>query len=200
MSFAKAFDRVCPLWPLEPAKRAMVVAGCAGMAYTQLTTSPATVQFARSMGATGLHIGILGALPLGLVCMQLLSAVAVQHVSRRKPLWLCVSIVQRLIFLPAALGPWLLPQVRRHGLDLDADRAHRAQPRDAALLHAAVAVVDGRLSAAQGLEQILGRAAFVAAMDGGAGTVGQCAVLRARAASTCARRSRRSSRWAPSWA
>ena len=49
------------------------------MAYTQLTTSPATVQFARSMGATGLHIGILGALPLGLVCMQLLSAVVVQH-------------------------------------------------------------------------------------------------------------------------
>ena len=81
------------------------------MAYTQLTTSPATVQFARSMGATGLHIGILGALPLGLVCMQLLSAVAAQQVSRRKPLWLAASVVQRMIFLPAALGPWLFPQV-----------------------------------------------------------------------------------------
>ena len=81
------------------------------MAYTQLTTSPATVQFARSMGATGLHIGILGALPLGLVCVQLLAAVAVQRMQHRKPLWLGMSIVQRLIFLPAALGPWLLPQV-----------------------------------------------------------------------------------------
>lgn len=99
------------MWSLESAKRAIVVAGCCGMAYTQLTTSPATVQFARSMGATGLHIGILGALPLGLVCMQLLSAVAVQHFERRKPLWMGLSIIQRMIFLPAALGPWLWPQV-----------------------------------------------------------------------------------------
>ena len=76
------------------------------MAYTQLTTSPATVQFARSMGATGLHIGILGALPMGLVCVQLLSAIAVQRLARRKPLWLCISIIQRMIFLPAALLPW----------------------------------------------------------------------------------------------
>jgi MFS family permease len=93
------------------AQRAIVVAGCCGMAYTQLTTSPATVQFARSMGATGLHIGILGALPVGLVCMQLLSAAVMGRVARRKPVWLAVSVVQRLIFLPAALGPWLFPQV-----------------------------------------------------------------------------------------
>jgi MFS family permease len=98
-------------WPLETAKRAIIVAGCCGMAYTQLTTSPATVQFARSMGANGLHVGILGALPLGLVCMQLLSAVAVQRMARRKWLWIGASVVQRLMFLPAALGPWLLPQI-----------------------------------------------------------------------------------------
>ena len=33
------------------------------MIYLQLTTSPATVQFARALGGNGLHIGILGALP-----------------------------------------------------------------------------------------------------------------------------------------
>lgn len=111
LSFAESFDRICPFWPLETAKRAIVVAGCLAMAYTQLTTSPATVQFARSMGATGLHIGILGALPMGLIGVQLLSAIVVQHLARRKPLWFAVSIVQRMIFLPAALGPWLFPQV-----------------------------------------------------------------------------------------
>jgi MFS family permease len=100
-----------PSWPLATAKRAIVVAGCCAMAYTQLTTSPATVQFARSMGATGLHIGILGALPTGLVCMQLLAAVAVQRLTRRKPLWMAASIVQRSMFVPAALGPWLFPQI-----------------------------------------------------------------------------------------
>jgi MFS family permease len=80
------------------------------MAYTQLTTSPATVQYARSLGGTGLHIGILGALPLGLVCMQLFSAVAVQRMARRKTTWIIASIFQRMMFVPAALGPWLLPQ------------------------------------------------------------------------------------------
>ncbi len=111
MPVAKLFERLGPLWPLESAKRAIVVAGCLAMAYTQLTTSPATVQFARSMGATGFHIGILGALPMGLVGVQLLAAIVVQRLDRRKPLWLGVSILQRIIFLPAALGPWLLPQV-----------------------------------------------------------------------------------------
>jgi MFS family permease len=108
---ADRFEDRSRLWSLETAKRAIVVAGCCGMAYTQLTTSPATVEFARSMGASGLHIGILGALPLGLVCMQLLSAISVQHLARRKPLWLATSVVQRMIFVPAALGPWLFPQV-----------------------------------------------------------------------------------------
>ncbi len=97
-------------WPLETAKRAIVVAGCCGMAYTQLTTSPATVQYARSLGGTGLHIGILGAIPLGLVCMQMLSAVAVERMSHRKMTWIVASIFQRMMFVPAALGPWLLPQ------------------------------------------------------------------------------------------
>ena len=84
------------------------------MAYTQLTTSPATVQFARSLGASGLHIGILGAIPLGVVFMQLLAALAVARLDYRKPLWFWLSLVQRLIFLPAALGPWLMPQMSDH--------------------------------------------------------------------------------------
>ena len=81
------------------------------MGYTQLTTSPATVQFARSMGGSGLHIGILGAIPLALVFCQLFAALAVNRVERRKPLWFWISIVQRVVFVPAALGPWLLPQI-----------------------------------------------------------------------------------------
>lgn len=98
-------------WPLEKAKAAIVVGGCCGMAFTQLTTSPATVQFARSMGATGLHIGILAALPMALIGVQLLAAIAVNRMTYRKPVWFWVSIIQRLVFLPAALGPWLWPQV-----------------------------------------------------------------------------------------
>ncbi len=80
------------------------------MAYTQLTTSPATVEFARELGGTEFHVGILGALPVALVGMQLVAALLASHFARRKPVWFWVSIVQRLVFLPAALGPWLWPE------------------------------------------------------------------------------------------
>ena len=54
LSVTKNLTPSGPLWPLETAKRAIVVAGCCGMAYTQLTTSPATVQFAALDGGHGL--------------------------------------------------------------------------------------------------------------------------------------------------
>src|SRR5690606_3493331 len=92
-------------------QRAIVVAGCLAMAYTQLTMSPASIQFARSLGATGLHIGILGALPTGMLFMQFLAAVVVNHVRYRRWLWLTSSIIERLILVPVAVGAWLLPDL-----------------------------------------------------------------------------------------
>ena len=81
------------------------------MAYTQLTMSPAVIQFARTHGATGFHFGVLGALPAGTFLMQFFAAVAVNHMTHRRRLWLVLSIIQRLICLPIALGPLLLPEV-----------------------------------------------------------------------------------------
>jgi hypothetical protein len=99
------------MWSLEQAKRAIIAGGSLAMAYTQLTTSPATIAFSRELGGTGFHIGLLGALPVALICMQVVAAVMVRKLPHRKPLWLAVSMVQRVVFLPAAFGPWLLPAV-----------------------------------------------------------------------------------------
>lgn len=99
------------MWSLQTAKRLIVVAGCLAAAYTQFSISPATVAFARSLGATSLHIGILGALPTGVLFMQLLAALLVNHLHYRKPLWFWMTIAQRLVLVPAALGPWLYPDV-----------------------------------------------------------------------------------------
>ncbi len=74
------------------------------MAYTQLTMSPATIEFARAHGATGLHIGLLGALPTGTLFMQFLAAVVVNHLRYRRRLWFWLSIAQRLVYVPVALG------------------------------------------------------------------------------------------------
>lgn len=81
------------------------------MAYTQLTMSPATIEYARSLGANPLHIGILGALPTAMLFMQFVAAVIANHLRYRRPLWLAVSIVQRLIHVPVALGPLVYPDV-----------------------------------------------------------------------------------------
>lgn len=80
------------------------------MAYTQLTMSPATIEFARAHGGNGLHIGILGALPTLTIFMQFVAAVLVNHLTFRRQIWLWVSILQRLALVPVALGPLLWPE------------------------------------------------------------------------------------------
>ena len=89
----------------------IIVAGCFGMAYSQLTLCPAGIEFARHLGGSGLHIGILGAIPTGMLFLQFVSAVVANHLTYRRGLWMAVSIVQRLMLLPVALGPLLLPDV-----------------------------------------------------------------------------------------
>ena len=81
------------------------------MAYSQLTLSPAGIEFARHLGGSGLHVGILGAIPTGMLFLQFLSAVVANHLTYRRGLWMTVSIVQRLILLPVALGPLLVPGI-----------------------------------------------------------------------------------------
>lgn len=81
------------------------------MVYTQFTMSPATIEYARSLGATGFHIGVLGALPAAMLFMQFLAAIVANHIRHRRWLWMSVSIVQRLILVPLALGPVLLAGV-----------------------------------------------------------------------------------------
>ncbi|MEI8022089.1 MAG: hypothetical protein WCH39_28020, partial [Schlesneria sp.] len=92
------------VWSLTSAKRAIIVAGCLAAAYTQLTTSPATIEYIRSMGANEFHIGILGALPTLMLFMQFVAAVAVNHLQYRRHLWFWAALTHRLLLLPTALG------------------------------------------------------------------------------------------------
>lgn len=85
------------------ARRAIVAAGCLGMIYTQLTMSPAATEYARSLGATGWHIGLLGALPTLMLVSQFAAAVVANQLTYRRPLWMAVAICERLLFVPAAL-------------------------------------------------------------------------------------------------
>ena len=81
------------------------------MVYTQLTTSPAIIQFCRSLGGNGLHIGILGALPTGMLFIQFLSALLANHIQHRRWVWFVASCIQRVLYVPMALAPLVWPHV-----------------------------------------------------------------------------------------
>lgn len=102
------------MWSLSAAQRAIIIGGCLAAAYTQLTTSPATIEFARTIGADEFHIGILGALPTLMLFCQFLAAVVVNHLNYRRWLWFWSAMVHRLLLLPVAIGPWLWPDVSNH--------------------------------------------------------------------------------------
>ena len=93
------------------AQRAVVVGGCLAMAYTQITTSPALIQFARGLGADGFHIGILGAVPTGLFFVQFAAAVLATRLHYRRWWWFTATMLHRLSYIPVALGPWLAPDL-----------------------------------------------------------------------------------------
>ncbi len=97
------------MWPLKGAKRAIIVAGCLAAAYTQLTTSPATIEYIRSIGANEFHIGVLGALPTLMLFMQFVAAIVVNHLAYRRRIWFWTALAHRLMLLPTALGPWMFP-------------------------------------------------------------------------------------------
>ena len=99
------------MWSQPKAQRAIIVAGCLAMAYTQLSMSPATIEFARSLGGNGLHIGILGALPAGMLFMQFLAAVLANHLQYRRRVWFAVTLVQRLVLLPLAACPFFISSI-----------------------------------------------------------------------------------------
>ncbi len=99
------------MWSQKVSQRAIIVAGCMAMIYTQLTMSPATIEFARSLGATGWHIGILGAIPTLMLFMQFVAAVLANHLQYRRWTWFSFTILQRLMLIPIAAGPWLFPNL-----------------------------------------------------------------------------------------
>ncbi len=81
------------------------------MIYTQLVLCPAGIELIRHYGGNGFHVGIFGAIPTLMLFLQFFSAVVANHLTYRRWLWMLVSFVQRLILLPIALGPFLLPDV-----------------------------------------------------------------------------------------
>jgi MFS family permease len=92
----------------------ITVAGCLAMSFVSGTTSPAFVEFMRALGATDIHFGLIGGVPMAMLAMQFFGAVIANVVPRRKPLFMLVLILGRFLYIPLAVVPALMPSLRGH--------------------------------------------------------------------------------------
>lgn len=79
------------------------------MVYMATVNSPVFTAFVRDLGATEFHIGLIGGLPLVMLLFQFVGALLANRMVRRKPAFLVLIIIGRLVYLPIALLPVLMP-------------------------------------------------------------------------------------------
>ncbi|MEZ5943322.1 MAG: MFS transporter [Planctomycetaceae bacterium] len=99
------------MWSLRTSQIVIIVAGCLGMAYTQLTACAAAIKYIQAMGGNSFHVGVFNALPTGMLFMQFVAAQLANRLKYRRQWWFWVTILQRLMLLPFVLGPWLFPEL-----------------------------------------------------------------------------------------
>lgn len=77
------------------------------MIYAAGVASPAATDFFRSLGMNEFHFGLLGGLPMIMLFLQFVGALVATRLRHRKALFIAVSLVSRLLYLPIALMPLL---------------------------------------------------------------------------------------------
>jgi len=83
----------------------ITIAGSLAMVYSTAVSSPATIDYFRGLGATEFHFSLLGGLPLIMVSLQFVGAALTNQLRRRKPVFMVLNIVGRLMYLPIAFLP-----------------------------------------------------------------------------------------------
>jgi MFS family permease len=91
----------------------VTIGGCLAMVYVSCVNSPFTTDFFRDLGTSDFQFGLLTGLPLVALGLQFAGAYLQISglVDRRKPFFMAMLIGCRLLFLPIALLPLLMPGV-----------------------------------------------------------------------------------------
>ncbi|MDI6774526.1 MAG: MFS transporter [Verrucomicrobiota bacterium] len=104
---------------ISHARRAMpliITAGCLVMPYVTVTTGAVFTDFMRALGAREVHFGLLSGIPMSMLSLQFLGAFLANSMRSRKVLFMILAITGRLLYLPVAFLPVLLPDVSRDTL------------------------------------------------------------------------------------
>ena len=97
--------------PLSRHLRLITAAGSLAMFYISCTTCPLATEFFRDLGARKFHFGLLAGLPLCMLFMQFLGAFLANRLKHRKPVFMTMLIICRLLYIPMAFLPMLLPDL-----------------------------------------------------------------------------------------
>ena len=99
----------------------LILAITFGMAYMTVYNGPSFNAFIRSLGGGDFVFAVIMAMPVFTGLLQLVASVALRRAGRRRKIFIVAGLLQRLILIPTALVPLLLPE-RYAGLQIG--RAH----------------------------------------------------------------------------
>ncbi len=91
----------------------ITLAGCLGMVYVTIVTSPFVVAFFRALGASELMFGLIGGIPMAMLFMQFAGAVLANRLTRRKIVFMTCVICARLFYIPIAFTPMIFASLGR---------------------------------------------------------------------------------------
>jgi len=94
---------------LRRSMRLITAAGSLAMVYYGIVVSPARVAYFRSLGATEFHFGLIGAIPMVMLAMQFVGALAASRVRHRRWLWIAMCGTHRFFYAGMVCLPLLLP-------------------------------------------------------------------------------------------
>ncbi len=88
----------------------VTLGGCLCMVFITGVSCPLQTEFFRAIGATELHFGLIGGVPMAMMFMNFIGAFLVNHLRRRKPLFVVLVVLCRLLVLPVAFLPLIFPE------------------------------------------------------------------------------------------
>lgn len=103
-----------PLSALEVQRslRVNIIAGCLGMVWAACVFGMPLPLFMEAVGASGLLIGMVGAVNQVAMVFQVPGALIVERMAWRKPFWASLTLLHRLLWFLPALLPFVLPEAR----------------------------------------------------------------------------------------
>ena len=101
---------------LDNSLRLITVAGCLCMVYSVCISAPLATAFYQKLGAKEFSFGLLGGIPIIMVSLQFLGAFLCNRVATRKPIFMILAILSRLLLIPIVLLPFIFPSMSKTSL------------------------------------------------------------------------------------